>query len=463
VHLSPLNLQGQRLVVATLEDVSEIRGAMQQILASESRWRELANSMPQLTWTCTADGYCYFLSKQWVNYTGIDEASQLNFGWIEQVHPDDREHLSAQWAASVEARGTFRVEFRIRRHDGVYRWFDTRAEPILDGNGAVRTWIGSNTDIEERKRAEQALLRLNSSLEQQVEARTADLVRTSALQKVILESAGYSIIATDPEGLITLFNPAAESMLGYATEEMVGRQTPAIIHDLDEVAARAQVLSSELGVEVPVGFETFVAKARRGQPDENEWTYIRRDGSRFPVRLKVSALRDEHGELSGFLGIAGDLTEIRRREDALKTAREEALQVGHDLRTILDAMPSMVAYWDRDLRNRFANHAYRDWFAVDPSSLPGTHLRDLLGPDTFEANRPYIDGALAGYEQQFERQIGTRISLARYVPDIDKGQTRGFYAFVTDVSDLKRATAAAEAASEAKSAFLANIDRKSVV
>ncbi|TAJ50947.1 MAG: PAS domain S-box protein [Nevskiaceae bacterium] len=460
LHLRPLELQGRKLVVATLRDVSEARAAVQRIQGSEARWRELANSMPQLVWTCRGDGPCDFLSAQWQAYTGIDEESQLGFGWLEQVHPDDRERLMTRWNESVSRHGTFSVEFRIRRHDGVYRWFDTRAEPILDEAGQIRTWIGSNTDIEDRKQAEAELLRLNASLEAEVRERTAALRRSSALQSAVLESAGYSIIATDTEGLITLFNPAAEAMLGYSAVEMIGRQTPAIIHVGDEVAARAASLSEELRKDVPLGFEAFVAKARLGGPDENEWTYVRKDGSRFPVRLKVSAMRDESGVITGFLGIAVDLTESRRREEALSKARQDALQIGHDLRTILDAMPSMVAYWDRDLRNRFANHAYRDWFGVDPERLPGTHLRDLLGSEMFEANRPYVEGALAGQTQQFERLIGHRFSLARYVPDIADGETRGFYAFITDVTALRAATDAAEAASAAKSAFLANMSHE---
>ena len=104
VHLSPLELQGRRLVVATLDDVTEIRAAVQRISSSEARWRELANSMPQLTWTCAADGPCDFLSQQWVTYTGIAEAPQLGFGWIEQVHPDDRERLQQRWSEAVATK-----------------------------------------------------------------------------------------------------------------------------------------------------------------------------------------------------------------------------------------------------------------------------------------------------------------------------------------------------------------------
>ena len=112
------------------------------------------------------------------------------------------------------------------------------------------------------------------------------LRETSTLQRAILEGATYSIISTAPDGVIQTFNAAAERMLGYSSQEMVGRVTPAMIHDPGEVRARAVQLTAELGRPVEPGFETFVAKATLGSPDEGEWTYIRKDGSRmlpFPM------------------------------------------------------------------------------------------------------------------------------------------------------------------------------------
>jgi hypothetical protein len=113
---------------------------------------------------------------------------------------------------------------------------------------------------------------------------------------------------------MTSFNPAAERMLGYAAAEIIGLQTPVIIHDPVEVAARAEQFSNELGVTIAPGFEVFVAKARRNLPNEYEWTYIRKDGTRFPVLLTVTALRDKTGEIAGFLGLAIDISERKRAQ-----------------------------------------------------------------------------------------------------------------------------------------------------
>lgn len=143
------------------------------------------------------------------------------------------------------------------------------------------------------------------------------LRRANAWQNAILDSADFTIISTDPNGLILTCNKRALNKLGYAAEEIIGIATPVIIHDRDEVERRAAALSVELGRTVEPGFDTFVAKARLGTPDENDWTYICKDGSRLRVRLSVTALHDESGEISGFLGIGKDVTLQRQAEQAL--------------------------------------------------------------------------------------------------------------------------------------------------
>lgn len=311
ITLGQLELAGRKLAVAGIADVSQARADRQRLEQSERRWRQMANSQPQLIWTCVADGSCDFLSQRWVEYTGIPEAEQLGSRWLAQVHPDDQAGLQGAWQAAVDTLSTFRVEFRIRRRDGVYRWFDTQAVPLLDEHGRLVQWIGSNTDINQRKQAEDSLRALNNTLEEKVAERTAQLERTRS-----------------------------------------------------------------------------------------------------------------------------------------------------DLQRILDAVPSMIGYWDRDLRNRFANHAYYDWFGVDPGTLPGKTLMELLGPQLFEANRSYIEGALAGEPQTFERLVGKRDSIARYLPDRVGDEVVGFLAVVTDVTELRAAMKAAQAASAAKSMFLANMSHE---
>lgn len=138
---------------------------------------------------------------------------------------------------------------------------------------------------------------------------TTDSKRLTSLHQSTLDGANYSIITTDINGVIKSFNAAASRMLGYTPEEIIDRYTPEILHDMDEVKKHARDLSDELGELIKPGFECFVAKSRKGIAEEREWTYIRKDGVRFPVLLSVTALHDDEGGINGFLGIAIDITD----------------------------------------------------------------------------------------------------------------------------------------------------------
>jgi PAS domain S-box-containing protein len=110
-----------------------------------------------LVWTCRPEGACDYLNTQWVAYTGIPETPQMGFGWLEQLHPDDRQRAIDHWQATAAQGTRFAIEFRIRRYDGVYRWFHTLAVPLRDESGRIVKWFGTNTDIDDLKQAEEAI------------------------------------------------------------------------------------------------------------------------------------------------------------------------------------------------------------------------------------------------------------------------------------------------------------------
>ena len=146
------------------------------------------------------------------------------------------------------------------------------------------------------------------------------LLKTGALQNAILNSANFSSIATDAKGVIQIFNVGAERMLGYAAADVMNKITPADISDPQEVIARAAALSLELGTPITPGFEALVFKASRGIEDIYELTYIRKDGSRFPAVVSVTALRDEQDAIIGYLLIGTDNTARKQAEEALLRA-----------------------------------------------------------------------------------------------------------------------------------------------
>jgi len=175
---------------------------------------------------------------------------------------------------------------------------------MTNGSDETRTRIGvsEGTDNIARKQAEEALL------------------KAGALQRAIFNSANFSSIATDAKGVIQIFNVGAERMLGYTAAEVMNKITPADISDPQELIARAKALSVELGTPITPGFEALVFKASRGIEDIYELTYIRKDGSRFPAVVSVTALRDAQNAIIGYLLIGTDNTARKQAEEALLKA-----------------------------------------------------------------------------------------------------------------------------------------------
>lgn len=175
------------------------------------------------------------------------------------------------------------------------------------------------------------------------------LLKAGALQNAILTSANFSIIATDEQGIIQLFNVGAEHMLGYTAAEVVNRISPSDIHDPLEVMARAMALSVELSTPIAPGFEALAFKASRGIEDVYELTYICKDGSRFPAIISITALRDDYGDLIGYLLIGTDNSVRKHAESELNLALDAAQNanraktdflssMSHELRTPLNAI-----------------------------------------------------------------------------------------------------------------------------
>src|SRR2546426_6273908 len=207
------------------------------------------------------------------------------------------------------------------------------------------------------------------------------LLKAGALQRAIFNSANFSSIATDAKGVIQIFNVGAERMLGYTAAEMVNKITPADISDPQEVIARAQALSVELGTPITPGFEALVFKASRGIEDIYELTYIRKDGSRFPAVVSVTALRDATDAIIGYLLIGTDNT-------ARQQVEEDRKKLDQRLREYSQRLEGEVGSRTADLVE--SERLYRSTFDAAPVGivhvgLDGQWLRvnqrlcDLLG------------------------------------------------------------------------------------
>jgi PAS domain S-box-containing protein len=180
----------------------------------------------------------------------------------------------------------------------------------------ILVWLSTRSlNIDDRKRA-------RDDLERRVAERSAQLAGPKEkLQAVLDATAQVSIVAMDTEGLITVFDRGAEQMLGYASDEIVHQQSPTILHLESELIARGRELTEELGKPVE-GFNILVEKARIGQYEEREWTYVRKDGRTFRVNVVITAWRNTNGAIAGFLGVATNITVRAKAEKQLKENRE---------------------------------------------------------------------------------------------------------------------------------------------
>jgi PAS domain S-box-containing protein len=200
---------------------------------------------------------------------------------------------------AVAAGESVEVELLNYHRTGHAYWVNSRIDPLRDENGRLEGFISVQTDVTGRRRME-------------------------VVRKTILEFAASAIIATDVHGVIQLFNPAAERLLGHDSKDIVGARTPAFFHDPEEIARRAEELTDEDGVPCAPGFEVFTRRSREtGRPEVREWTYVTKDGRRLPVRLAVSAMHGEQGAVIGYLGIAEDITDQHRSQRELRESKQE--------------------------------------------------------------------------------------------------------------------------------------------
>lgn len=302
----------------------ELRRALAQLERKEVLTRQLARAVEQSPVSIVMvnhAGNIDYVNPKFVELTGYSAAEAVgrNPRFLQSGNTT-REEYAEMWR-TIQGGNTWHGTFCNRKKNGDLFWEQATISPVTDHDGRITHYVAVKEDNTERRQAE------------------ARLQQALTLKRAILEHAGHAIISTNIHGTVTHFNPSAERMLGYSAAEMVGLQTPAVFHDLDEVAARASQFSAELGETIAPGFEVFVARARRSLPNEYEWTYVRKDGSRLPVLLTVTALRDQAGQVTGFLGLAVDITERRRTQEILRAKNEElkgfAYTVSHDLKAPL--------------------------------------------------------------------------------------------------------------------------------
>jgi two-component system sensor histidine kinase/response regulator len=310
---------GRRFAVAMVRDITERKRAEEALRESERRWRSLTEAMPQFVWTANAVGTADYFSTQITEYTGLAESELLAWGWMESLHPDDRERTRNSWLEAIAKERNHEVEHRIRSSDGAYRWFTTRGVPIRDTAGHIVKWFGTCTDITEHKRSEQAL--------RESEQRWRSL--TEALPQLVWTAT--------PDGACDYFSTQWTQHTGVPEDRLLGWQWLETLHPDDREPTR-QLWTDSV--------------AERG-PYDVEYRVRRTDGEYRWFKTRGAPIRDSEGGILKWFGTCTDITdgklaaeELRVAKDAAESAnraKDEFLaNVSHEIRTPMNAILGMT-------------------------------------------------------------------------------------------------------------------------
>jgi PAS domain S-box-containing protein len=331
--------------IGTCSDIHDRKQAELALQKSEERFRSLIEATSQIIWSTDAEGAFITDQPQWRAYTGQTVEELSGWGWLNKIHPEDQAPTTKVWLAALTNRTVYEAELRIQRYDGEYRYFSARGVPILDTDGSIQEWVGTNSDITERKQAEQAL---RQTLE-------------------ILDSASDSIIIRDMDDRIAYWNRGAEILYGWKREEVIGKYIHTFLQSV-----------------FPKPLNTVLSEFLQQGHWEGELHHTTCDGRHIIVASRWTLQRDASGQPCTQLEINNDITERKQFEFALAKAKEAAeaasyakseflANMSHELRTPLNGI---LGYAQILQRSKHLHEEARS--RIDVIYQCGSHLLTLI-------------------------------------------------------------------------------------
>ena len=406
-----------------ITDITEHKQSQAIIEREQARFRHLVDG---------ATGYGIFMLDRDGNVQSWNPGAQRIKGYrAEEIigrhfscfYPPETQDMCARELNDARQYGRYEdTGWRVRK-DGSRFWANVVITPILTNDGALLGFTKITRDISERLEAEES----------------------AALLQAIFHAAGHAIIATNPQGIITVFNAAAERMLGWRADAVIGKATPELIHLREELAARAAELSRELGTPITPGFEVLICKPTRLRvADEHEWTYRRKDGSTFPVQLSLTAIRNPDDSIRGYIAIASDLTARRQADSQIRILQDH-------LQDAIESLDAGFVMYDADEKLVLSNRRYQELYHIPAEALiPGTSYETVIrqsitrDPEYFR----HVIGDLSSEQWLAKRMAVIRSTtsalhlqqLGEQWVQVNERRSRsgGYISLRTDITELKR-------------------------
>ena len=455
--------------LAFVQDITARKHAEQAIKESEERFRNLADTAPVMIWMAGIDKGAVYFNRQWMEFTGRSLEQNMGDGWADSVHSEDVQACVGHYQTAFEAREPFSRDYRLRRHDGVYRWVNDSGIPRHDSAGEFCGYIGTIIDITERREAdsrirflEQVSATLASSLDYE---KTLTRLTEIAVPRLadwcavdILDDDGkfsrLAIAHADPAKL----EHARKLMERYPVNAAVDFGTYKIVHGVlqsgdpllvsdvpDTLLASIAKDADHLEHLRDIGFKSFmcVPLMVRGRALGAVSFVFADSGRRYGQEDLAFA-----GEMARRAAIAIDnalLYRAAQHEIEQRRAAEETLRAREaQLQLITDITPVMFTHCSRDRRYVFVNSAYARMLGRTPEEIIGNPIAEIIGEAGYARILPYIDTVLKGEPVEYENEvpfkgIGSRWLRVTYVPDKDEhGAVRGWVASLTDITERKQ-------------------------
>ena len=368
--------------------------------------RLVVDTIPTLAWSADPDGSADFFNQRWLDYTGLSAEQALGSGWEVAIHPDDLSRILETFREALNSVKPYEVEGRFRRFDGEFRWFLFRASPLCDESGKVVKWYGTNTDIEDRKRAEDALRSHEQNL------------------RLLVDTIPGHIVTTTPTGEIELLNRRVLEYFDKTPEELVNWRTSDAIHP-DDLALTAAA---------------FTRAIQTGEPYESEHRLRRADGAYRWFHTRGLALRDKEGRIVRWYLLPIDVDDRRRAEEALRKSEER-------WRSVFENSAIGVALTDLNGRFLATNHVFQAMVGYTEEELRAVSFADLTHEDYREANWALVTELVEGNRRQFQiekkyrRKDGNSIWVSNNVSLVPGTErvARFIMALSEDITERKRA------------------------